>query len=117
MLGGKVSVTGAGAAISAINAVRSGWSNDTAWIVGVGAHYGAYVEFGTSRMQEQPYLFPAAEYVMRSEFQTIERRANSMDELVELLALAIEGEAKRRAPVDTGYLRSSIEAAPAGAMA
>lgn len=32
-------------------------------VVNVGAEYGVYVEFGTSRMAAQPYLVPAAETV------------------------------------------------------
>lgn len=40
--------------------------NDTTAFVGVGANYGIYVEFGTSRMAAQPYLTPAAEAVAPS---------------------------------------------------
>ncbi len=32
-----------------------------AWRVNVGAYYGIYVEFGTSKMSARPYLIPAAE--------------------------------------------------------
>lgn len=34
---------------------------DLSAIIGPGANYGIYVEFGTSRMGPQPYLFPALE--------------------------------------------------------
>jgi HK97 gp10 family phage protein len=37
------------------------------WIVAVGAEYGVYVEFGTSRAPAQPFLTPAFEQVV-SEF-------------------------------------------------
>lgn len=37
--------------------------NDQTGFVGVGANYGVYVEFGTSKMAAQPYLVPAAEQV------------------------------------------------------
>ncbi len=100
--------------IKGIQQFRETWGKDSAWIVGVGAEYGAYVEFGTSRMQEQPYLFPAARHVMRSQFGGIEQQAGSPEELVSALAHAIEAEAKRRAPVDTGHLRSSITAVRVG---
>lgn len=110
-----MSVTGVRQAIRGIETIKSGFTKETAWIVGVGAEYGAYVELGTSQMEAQPYLFPAARYVMRTKYDEIAAQADSLDSLVELLAIEIEAEAKRRAPVDTGNLRSSIEAFPAGA--
>jgi hypothetical protein len=101
-----------------LQAVREGWTGSDRWIVGVGAEYGAYVEFGTRRMRAQPYLFPAARQVVRTQLPALEARARTsptpLDTLVALLATAIEAEAKRRAPVDTGNLRASIEAAPIG---
>ena len=109
-----VKVHGTRQAIQGIQKFRERWGHDSAWIVGVGAEYGAYVEFGTSRMQSQPYLFPATRHVMRSEFGEVEREAGSPQELVSALAHAIEAEAKRRAPVDTGNLRSSITAVRVG---
>ena len=40
----------------------SGWRNDTLTAtVGPTAHYGRYVEEGTSRMGPQPYMMPAAD--------------------------------------------------------
>ena len=110
-----MSVTGVRGAVRAIETIKSGWTSNAAWVVGVGAEYGAYVEFGTSKMDAQPYLFPAARFVMRTRFDEIQAQANTLDDLVELLAIEIEAEAKRRAPVDTGNLRGSIEAFPAGA--
>jgi len=110
-----MSVTGIRGATRAIETIKSGWTDNTAWAVGVGAEYGAYVEFGTSQSGAQPYLLPAARHVLRTQFDAIEEQANTLDDLVELLAIEIEAEAKRRAPVDTGNLRSSIEAFPVGA--
>ena len=103
-------VRGFQAAIDNIHEIRVGWGESSRWIVGVGASYGAYVEFGTSRMQAQPYLFPAARFVMRTQFPVIVQQARSADDLVAKLALAIEREAKQRAPVETGNLRGSIKA-------
>lgn len=77
--------------------------------VGTNVEYAVYVEFGTSRMEAQPYLRPAVEQAV-TEMDTIADSADSPDELVEQLALRIEELAKKRAPVDTGTLRNSIEA-------
>lgn len=112
-----ISVNGASAVARTFQQAKNAYGTPSAWIVAVGVEYGAYVEFGTSRNQPQPYLFPAADKVMRSDFQRLERAChrakNPTETLIESLALAIEREAKRRAPVDTGALRASIEAAPA----
>ena len=112
-----VSTEGYQESVDALHSTRVAFSSDARWIVGVGAEYGAYVEFGTSRMRAQPYLFPAARYVMRTRFERLERMAmsqpNPMEWLVATLAQHIEREAKARAPVDTGNLRASIRAVPA----
>lgn len=110
-----MSVVGVRSAVDALESLKSGFTEETAWIVGVGAEYGAYVELGTSNMEAQPYLFPAAKQVMRTEFAQLEQEAGDVNDLVRLLALEIEGQAKRKSPVDTGNLRSSIEAFPADA--
>lgn len=108
-----VQVAGFHAASEAIEKVMVGYSPTTEALVGVGAEYGAYVELGTSRMRAQPYLFPAVETVMRTEFARIsfEARgaANPGDFIITELARAIEEEAKRNAPVDTGFLKGSIK--------
>jgi hypothetical protein len=54
---------------------------------------------------------------MRSKYDRLQQQAGSTDDLVRLIAMEIEGEAKVRAPVDTGNLMNSIEAAPMGATA
>lgn len=116
MVGGTVDIRGVNDALDALRDLETRWTDQEKWIVGVGAEYGAYVEFGTSRNRAQPYFFPAVNHVFRTRFVELENKANSLDEFQMLIAVAIEGEAKKRAPVDTGFLRSSIEAAPAGAM-
>lgn len=84
-------------------------NEDVVYIVGTNVEYAAYVEFGTSRMEAQPYLFPAARRVAR-DADRYAGDAETLDEFVRQIALAIEREAKERAPVDTGRLKSSIEA-------
>jgi hypothetical protein len=104
-------VTGIAGAVSAFKELENMTSAST-YVVGVGAEYGAYVEFGTSTMRAQPYLFPAAREVLRTDFETLEQQATSLDDLVRLVALEIEAKATKKAPVDTGKLQNSIEAVP-----
>jgi HK97 gp10 family phage protein len=47
--------------------------NDHTAFIGVGANYGIYVEFGTSRMAAQPYLTPAADEVRPSYVESFRR--------------------------------------------
>ena len=84
-------------------------NGDVVYVVGTNVEYAAYVELGTSRMQAQPYLFPAAKRVSRDPGRHV-GQVRSVDDMVRKVALAIEREAKERAPVDTGRLRASIEA-------
>jgi DUF1365 family protein len=107
-----MNLIGLTSAVRMIKNVRDTYGRRVGYVVGVGANYGAYVEFGTSKMRAQPYLMPATGYVMRTKFDVLQAKANSTDDLVRLIALEIEGEAKRRAPVDTGNLMNSISAAP-----
>lgn len=89
--------------------LKEQYATETVYVVGTNVEYAAYVEFGTSQMEAQPYLFPAARKVASNPGRYFED-PESTEEFVQLLALAIEREAKERAPVDTGRLRASIEA-------
>lgn len=89
--------------------VRAAFSRNVVYVVGTNVEYAAYVEFGTSRMEAQPYLFPAASRVARDPAKHLSG-ADSLNDFIENLALAIEREAKERVPVDTGNLKSSIRA-------
>jgi hypothetical protein len=84
-------------------------ASDSAWVVGTNVEYAVYVEFGTRYMEAQPYLREAVREVMSGADQ-LAAKASSTDELVQLIALAVERRAKDHVPVDTGNLRSSIEA-------
>lgn len=83
------------------------------WRVAPGVEYGGYVELGTSRTPAQPYLRPAANSVQANVERHV-RSSSSLDAAVKSAALAVEQKAKQRAPVDTGSLRNSIAAEPAG---
>lgn len=84
-------------------------ARDTVVIVGTNVEYAAFVELGTSQMRAQPYLFPATQKVAANPSAYIDD-PDSLDEFIEQVGLAIEGEAKKLAPVDTGRLQNSIEA-------
>lgn len=77
------------------------------WYVGTNVHYGAYVEFGTSRMQAQPFLRPAAREVS-GDLEEYFSRHNSGDAALKAVALDVERQAKKNCPVDTGNLKGSI---------
>ena len=106
----NVTVNGVTATLATFERAKQTVRSLPSYVVGASAEYAAYVEFGTSRNRAQPYLFPAARYVMRTEFDTLASAAASPADLIRRIALAIEREAKKRAPVDTGNLRSSIQA-------
>ena len=91
-----------------------GLDDDTIYFVGSNVEYSIYVEFGTSKMEAQPYLRKAARAVQRS-VPRIASQTNpeSVAELVKIVALELESLAARFAPVDTGNLQASIKAVPA----
>ena len=78
--------------------------------------YAVYVEYGTSKMQAQPYLRPAFESALRNfesilgEAMTFSQSESELKEvLARLLAQHAEGVAKERVPEDTGKLKASIK--------
>lgn len=48
------------------SSIQTAFEGDLTAVVFVGAEYGVYVEFGTTRQRAQPYLQPALEEVSRS---------------------------------------------------
>lgn len=84
--------------------------DDVVYIVGTNVEYAAYVEFGTSRQQAQPYLRPAAEKVAKNPERYVDGNPDSVEAYIRQVALAIEREATEKAPVDTGNLQNSIRA-------
>lgn len=104
-----MSISGAGSTIAAFDQAKEFAGSETVYIVGTNVEYAAYVELGTSKMEAQPYLFPAAKRVARNPGAYVDS-PDTVDEFVAQVALAMERKAKERAPVDTGRLRASIKA-------
>ena len=57
----------------------------------------------------QPFMQPSIEAVER-QLAALAESSDSLEEFVKKAAFAVEAEAKKRAPVDDGDLRASIEA-------
>lgn len=100
---------GTAAVLDGLDELRD-FAQPAEYIVGTNVRYSVFVEFGTSKMAAQPYLRPAAEKVMNEEADQLAELADSTEDLVKGIALAIEREAKKKVPVDTGNLRASITA-------
>jgi hypothetical protein len=85
-------------------------SEEIVYSVGTNVEYAAYVEFGTSHQEAQPYLRPAARQVARDPERYISGSYDTLSGFIRAVALAIEAEATKKAPVDTGNLQGSIRA-------
>ena len=84
-------------------------ADNVTWIVGSDKEYAAFVEFGTSQQEAQPYLRKALAEVAEDPDRYVDD-AKSVEGYVRNVALAVERRAKIHAPVDTGALQASIEA-------
>lgn len=100
---------GYGAMINEIDNLKINIKSNAVYVVGTNVKYSIFVEYGTSRMSSQPYFRPAIRHAERR-IPELAQRAGSTDELVKLVALAIERKAAELAPVDTGNLQASIKA-------
>lgn len=103
---------GFGAAIRRLAGLEPDPSS-ASWIVAPTVEYAAYQEHGTRYTPAQPFMRPAARQV-QTDVARHAANAASLEDAVQSAALAVEAEAKRQAPVDTGALRASIQAQPAG---
>lgn len=56
------------------NSIQATRTDELSWVVNVGADYGLFVEWGTSRMGARPFLHPAANAV-RPQFMAAMRQA------------------------------------------
>lgn len=80
-------------------------------VVADGVSYGAFQEWGTSKMAAQPFMRPAVEAVripFKKAMAQAWRSTQQAQDVVDKTAFDVEHGAKQRAPVDTGALRSSI---------
>lgn len=75
-------------------------------VVGSNVEYAPHQEWGSQHQSGTPHVRPAVRAV-GGNLSQIAANADDVDDLLLLLGLALEGEIKRRAPVDTGNLRSS----------
>lgn len=92
-------------------------AKDPAWVVGTNVEYGLYLEMGTRNHPPYPWLRPAISEVASKDADKIADNAESAEQLVAELALAIERKAKEltdsrneRPFRQSGNLSNSIEA-------
>lgn len=98
------------------------WTDANTWFVGTAVEYAVYLEFGTSKMDPKPFIRPVLHEVeargvdgfIDEHTRTDVDSVDSIDELVRVLALAVERRVKevieRKGLIDTGTLRASVRA-------
>lgn len=99
--------------IRALESLKRDWTTHRPWQVGPSTEYESYVEWGTSRQRAQPYMRPAIDNAVSAYGKLVRaaiRTSNPTQTLIKLIALAIERYAKQVVAVDTGKLKSTIEA-------
>lgn len=108
------SLAGYASVIGGLEDVLEDWTTDEAWAVGTPAEYAIRVHEGDSGMEGRPFLTDAIDEVARTAGDDLAKRADSADELLKLIALALEGETKHKiteyGAVDTEYMRGSTAA-------
>lgn len=113
-MGWGTSVIGLADLVEDLGDLQTRLDGSTVYVTGTSVEYAVHQEFGTSKMEAQPFLRPAIEQVMRNPVGSAQHYVSgeigSEAQLVRGVALAIEDLAKRFAPVDTGNLKGSIEA-------
>lgn len=105
------------------------WTGGDRWVVGTGVEYAIYLEFGTRHMDPKPFVRPAVrelrlqgvEGFIRHNTRTSVEEIDSVNELVRVLALALERRIKeiitQKGLIDTGTLRASVAALPGASVA
>lgn len=100
-------LVGLASVVGTLDSIVDNWSTNKAYGVAAMADYSSHVEFGTWKMDAQPFMRPAVDSA-RGQIRTLSRRANSIDQLLYLLSINIRDFARRYAAVDTGYMKNNI---------
>lgn len=104
---------GLGNIVAALDNLKLSVEGDTVYVTGSSAEYSVHLEFGTSRMGARPAMRKAVSTVSRN-LGSIASDASSEEEVVKLVALAIEREWKRNIVdmdiIDTGNYLNSVRA-------
>lgn len=118
----SLGLDGLEAAISRLEELESDVETLSAYTVGTGVEYSVYLEFGTSKMDAKPFFRPAineiriqgVEGFIRHNTRTTADRLETADDVIRVLALALERRVKeiitQKGLIDTGTLRASIVA-------
>lgn len=102
-----MSISGVSATIESTHDMQAFMSLGTdGYRVGTDVEYSIYQEYGTSTHSAQPHMRPAIDDTRR-QLGKIAATSASLEDYLFKAAVYLEGETKRRAPVDTGRLRAS----------
>lgn len=104
----NMSISGVTGVIEATQGIQNAVSmaGKNGYRVGTEVDYSIHQEYGTSRHPAQPHMRPAIDDTRR-QLGRIAANADDLDDYLFKAAVYLEGETKRRAPVDTGRLRAS----------
>lgn len=86
-------IAGIGAVNSALEEILEQWDGQAVYVVGTSKVYGVWLENGTSKMQAYPWLEPALDDVIETRADDLADNADSADEFIASVALAIEAQA------------------------
>jgi len=113
---------GADHQIAELQREQDRWTGGDAYYVGTAVEYAVYLEFGTRHMDPKPFIMPTLHEVKARgvpAFIDVHTRTsvdsiNSIDELVETVAFALERRIKEiitaKGLIETGTLRASVQA-------
>lgn len=112
-MGWGMQLLGLGNILAAFDNLKLSVEGDTIYVTGTNVEYAVYQEFGTSAIAARPAMRKAVSTVKRN-IGSIVSDASSEEEVVKLVALAIEREWKQNIRdmdiIDTGTYRDSVRA-------